>query len=260
MTAVFGSGAAPGRTLDVKTIDVWTVALDAPLDQSLTDLLSADEVARAERFVFERDRRRFLACRRALRQVLSSYVGVPPQALAFVYGGKGKPALEDASSGLRFNVSHSEECAVIGVSRSGELGIDVECTTRTVDFEGLAERFFSREEAAEFCAVPAASRRQAFFNGWTRKEAYIKAIGEGLACPLDSFAVTLEPGASAGFRRIDGDAVDAWRLWAFSPSDLYVGAVATRAKIDAIRLKRFASTGTAVQRVQSVGATTGVRA
>jgi 4'-phosphopantetheinyl transferase len=242
-------------------IDVWIVSLDLPATVShvLEDVLSDDELTRANRFVFERDRRRFVAGRSALRQILSGYTGVSPETLAFAYGAKGKPSLDAPVSRLEFNVSHSEACAAIAVSEAGDVGIDLECTTRRVEFEALASRFFSSGEAAELRALPESIRRQAFFNCWTRKEAYIKAIGEGLACPLDSFAVTLRPGAPAAIQWIDGEPADDWRLWAFWPSDHYVGAVATRAPVDGIRVRQFDRPAAAPTRLSALAGSEALR-
>jgi 4'-phosphopantetheinyl transferase len=239
MTSRFRFAMADRRAADIDAIDVWVVALDGPGPAAAAEVLSADEIARAERFVFDRDRRRFAACRRALRHVLSGYTGIAPEALVFAYGRNGKPSLDGSDDGLAFNVSHAEERAVIAVSGAGDLGVDIECTTRTVDFEGLADRFFSPVESSELRALPASGRRQAFYNCWTRKEAYIKATGDGLACPLQSFAVTLQAAAPPAFRWIEGDAAAQWRLFAFSPGPAYVGAAAIRAQVDTIRLHRF---------------------
>jgi 4'-phosphopantetheinyl transferase len=112
-----------------------------------------------------------------------------------------------------------------------------------VDCEGLASRFFSNEESEELLAQPAEIRAEAFFNCWTRKEAYIKAIGDGLACPLDSFAVTLRPGEPAKMRWIQGDEAAAWSLRAFVPAQGYAGAVAIRAPINSVGLRRWNGAG-----------------
>jgi len=224
------------------TIDLWVVSLAQPASvcRELRHLLSADEIARADRFVFDLDRLRYVACRGALRQVLGGYLGARPESLTFGYGDRGKPGLYGAGSGqLRFNVSHAAGLAVFAVSDAGGVGVDVECMARTVDFEALASRFFSPEEAKDLLGLPEASRREAFFNCWTRKEAYIKAIGDGLACPLDSFAVTLRPGDPPAFRWIGGDAAGDWQLWAFRPAARYIGAVATRSRVNGIRLRRW---------------------
>lgn len=239
MTSRSRFAMADRTAVDLAAIDAWVVALDDAAATISTDVLSADEIARAERFVFDRDRRRFIVCRGALRHVLSGYTGIAPEALVFAYGRNGKPALEGTENRVAFNVSHAEERAVIAVSGAADLGVDIECTMRTVDFEGLADRFFSRVESAELRSLAASERRQAFYNCWTRKEAYIKATGDGLACPLQSFAVTLQAAAPAAFRWIEGDTAADWRLFAFSPAPTYVGAVATRAPIDSIRLRRF---------------------
>ncbi len=222
--------------LDARDLHVWTVGLDQPPDvcARLETVLSSDERERARRFVFERDTRRFVVCRAALRRVLAQYTGTAPEALVFAYGDRGKPSLPEMP-GLFFNVTHAASLGVIAVAAT-DVGIDVEALERNVEFEDLAARFFSAEEARELCALPADARRAAFFNCWTRKEAYIKAIGDGLSCPLDSFAVTLRPSEPALMRWIEGDDESAWHLRAFTPAEGYVGAVAVRAPIDAMRM------------------------
>jgi 4'-phosphopantetheinyl transferase len=219
--------AASRRSIDVNAIDVRVVELDALVDASadLAATLSADECARAARFVFERDRERFVICRGALRAVLGEYLGVAPAAVTFAYADRGKPYLPGRE--LSFNVTHTKGLALFAFSRTAPIGVDVESLDREVDAESLATRFFSADEARDFLSVPAGQRTEAFFNCWTRKESYIKAIGDGLSCPLHSFSVTLRPGDPAAIRWIDGDDASRWAMAAFQPVDGYVAAVST---------------------------------
>jgi 4'-phosphopantetheinyl transferase len=209
-------------------IRVQSVWLDQP-DTSyarLFGLLSADEQTRASRFIFDRDRRHYVVCRGALREALGQLLDRDPASLAFTYSERGKPALSDTD--LDFNVSHSAGLALFAFSADGPIGVDVEHVQRLVDAEALASRFFSPDETEDLLTVTAAERAQAFFNCWTRKESYIKAIGDGLSCPLDSFSVTLRPGSPAAIRRIDGDDATQWQLATFAPADGYVASVAAR--------------------------------
>src|SRR5262245_60913756 len=176
--------------LPASTIHVWRTTLDrsdgelAPLRASL----SADELVRAERLIWENKRRRFIAGRGFLRTILGRYLQRAPADLVFCYGLHGKPALADAED-LHFNLSHSAECAVLAVTRVAPLGVDVERIRSQANREGIAGRFFSAAEVAQLASVAPEQRDEAFFNCWTRKEAYVKACGEGLARPLDQFAV-----------------------------------------------------------------------
>jgi 4'-phosphopantetheinyl transferase len=217
----------PERSIAVPRVDTWVVRLDEPQAAVSSYPLSADEIERAAQFVFDLHRRRYVNCRRALRSILSTYVGVPPERLVFAYGERGKPALAGGSP-WHFNVSHSEDLALVAVTTAGPVGVDVESIDRDVDIEGLGERFFSMDECADLFALTAEARREAFFNCWTRKEAYIKAIGDGLACPLDSFAVTIRPHDRPAMRWIHGDEARDWCLRAATPRPRFAAAVAVR--------------------------------
>jgi 4'-phosphopantetheinyl transferase len=209
----------------VRIESVW---LDQPDEvyARLHRLLSADERARAARFVFERDRHRFVVCRGALREALGALIDGEPARLAFSYSRHGKPAL--LHSDVEFNVSHAAGLALFAFSKGTAVGVDVESLERRVDSETLAARFFSRDEANDLLMLPPPQRSEAFFNGWTRKESYIKAIGAGMSRPLDSFSVTLRPADPVVIRRIDGDDAREWQLTAFRPAPGFVAACATR--------------------------------
>jgi 4'-phosphopantetheinyl transferase len=146
------------------------------------------------RFRFDRDRRRFIVARAVLRCILADYLRVPPAAVRFSYGKRGKPALpEPWADRFHFNLSHSGELALIGVTGEGRIGVDIEEFRPVAEEDRIAERFFSPREHATLVSLPKEQQQAAFFNCWTRKEAYIKALGDGLSCPLDRFDVTLGP-------------------------------------------------------------------
>ncbi len=219
------------RALSQTAVAIWTVDLNQPshFERRLAALLSHDERARADRFVFDRDRSHYIIGRGALRQILAACLGVGPECLAFTYGERGKPSLGGAAAGaLEFNLSHAAGLAVVAISRAGPVGVDVEHAFRVVDYEGLSRRFFAASEAAALRTVPSARRAEAFFNCWTRKEAYIKATGDGLACPLDRFAVTLRPGEAPSLCWIADDDASRWRIASFVPRYGFVAALATR--------------------------------
>jgi 4'-phosphopantetheinyl transferase len=170
-------------------VHVWRVSLvQAPAQvQSFRRKLAADEQARAARFHFERDRDHFTIARGVLRTILGRYLNRAPESLSFCYGPHGKPELagESGGAGIRFNLSHSHGLALYAIARDRELGIDLERIRCDLAVLEIAERFFSREEAARLRAFPGESRYQEFFRCWTGKEAYVKARGEGLSLPLD---------------------------------------------------------------------------
>jgi 4'-phosphopantetheinyl transferase len=219
-------------TLSSAEIHVWCASLNpaASCIECLQSSLSADELQRAARFHFPRDRRRFTVARGVLRDLLGRYLGVPPSALGFRYSTYGKPALVDAAAAteLRFNVSHSHEMALFAVACGREVGVDIEYLGREIRGEEIAERFFSARERACLRELPTEVKHEAFFNCWTRKEAYIKAHGEGLSLPLDQFDVSLAPGEPAALLATWSDPREAlrWSLQALTPGPDYVAALA----------------------------------
>jgi len=225
----------PGRHgLDSREVRLQIVRLEASEDNFARSLgwLSPEETVRAKRFYFDRHRHAFVLGRAALRALLADYLGLAPAEVAFVYGPQGKPALapthkNDACS-LRFNVSNSGNLAAYAFTMGCEIGVDVEQHRALNDFENIAHRFFSPEETAELLELPSAQKNTAFFNCWARKEAYIKAMGGGLSIPLDSFRVTLRPGASARMVSIAGshEAARGWTLHEFTPAADCAGAIA----------------------------------
>ena len=199
-------------------VHVWQALLDETPSQVDCFLrsLAADERARADRFYFERDRQHYIVARGTLRTILSYYSNRPPQSLSFRYGAHGKPALaaEPGEEAIRFNASHSHGVALFAISSGREVGIDLEYMRADSEIEQVARRFFSRQEISTLLALPADLRRCAFFHCWTRKEAYIKARGEGLSLALDQFDVSLIPGEAAallGTRPDPGEAAR-WSL------------------------------------------------
>jgi 4'-phosphopantetheinyl transferase len=155
-------------------------------------LLSDDECVRWQRFLFEKDRHRFLVARAMLRDVLSRYVGWDPRSLVFEYSAYGKPALAHPPGlPVRFNLSHSGGLAVCAVTQRHDVGVDVESPDRQTDVLGLAQRFFAKHEVDQLRRKPPEDQKWVFFEFWTLKEAYIKARGQGLSIPLDAFAFSL---------------------------------------------------------------------
>ena len=216
---------APGQ------VDVWSVKLNPAPEQveGLAAALSSDEHERAGRFHFERDQRRYRCARGALRFLLAPYLDVDPEDVAFGYGPHGKPMLSAPFAGqLTFNVSHSGELALIAIGKDLDIGVDVEVVRPMEDADGIASRFFAPKEAERLRALPSRWRTRAFFACWTRKEAYLKALGSGLAKPLDAFEVTFAPGEAAGLVVYGNEAETArWRVCDVSPDVGYAGALVT---------------------------------
>jgi 4'-phosphopantetheinyl transferase len=197
----------------------------------LRQLLSPDEQARAERFRFERDRRRYVVGRGFLRRLLGYCVGEEPGRLRFHYGAKGKPLAVEGARHLRFNLSHSQGLALYGVTSERELGVDIEALRPLADAENIALRFFSPWESAALRRLPESQRIEGFFNCWTRKEAWLKAVGDGLSRPLSDLDVSLVPGEPARILRVQNDPEEAarWSLYAFEPFPGSVGALCVEA-------------------------------
>jgi 4'-phosphopantetheinyl transferase len=217
--------------LDGRSVHIYAVHLDAPeaVAAQFYALLAHDERERAARFRFDRLRYSYTVTRGALRILLGRYLGADPAGIGFLYGSKGKPRL-DPPAPIEFNVSHSGTLAVYAFTKVRELGVDVEQIRPLADMQGVAARFFCAEESAELMALPSASRTQAFFLCWTRKEAYLKAIGDGLSVPLDGFRVTLRPGEPASMVHLaqDAAAAAAWTLHDLSLAPEYAAALAYR--------------------------------
>ncbi len=219
-------------------VEVWQAGLDESneITARCASLLSSAERERAQRFVFDRDRRRWIIARAVLRQLLAAYIAVPPEKLEIQVGELGKPCVDRAPA-LEFNVSHSGDLAVFAFARA-PVGIDVELLRSVSDALTIAQRFFSPEERQALAGYGSADRSSAFLRCWTRKEAFLKAPGVGLSLPLDSFAVSLEE-RSARLLRTDGPAKPFGHcVLADVPVRLgYVAAVGSLAGVSRIRVR-----------------------
>ncbi len=224
-------------TLGDDEIHVWRVhlALTAGDILALRRTLAADELARAKRFHFQEDRQRFIAARGALRDILGRYLQRPPQEVRFRYSAHGKPLLaaahaqeDPADPHLQFNLAHAGDLALVAVARRRPVGVDIERFRPDISQELLAARTFSPREQAQLQALPAGLQTQGFFNCWTRKEAYVKARGEGLSLPLDQFDVSLAPGEPAQLLHVAGDPQEAarWTLMELAPGPDHAAALA----------------------------------
>lgn len=216
------------------TVEIVSVPLVVEMSAAgeLAQCLSDDEQLRARRFVFDRDRTRYIVARAHLRKFLALRLGVKPHAVEFDYGKHGKPALSRrfADSGLHFNVAHSADVAVYAFSQKGKIGVDVEVIREMKDADEIAARYFSQTENDAYRALDADQKALGFFSCWTRKEAFIKAIGDGLCYPLNCFDVSLTPGVPATILRVEDTRGDAcgWSIESFSPVPGFIGAVVAR--------------------------------
>lgn len=219
------------------------------------ETLSAEESARAALYRFARDRQRFLAGRALLRALLGRYLGVEPAEVRLRQGPRGKPALErqEDPGGLRFNLSHSDGLALYAVTRGREVGVDVERVRPDVEWERLAERFYSPAEVTALKSLalsrhpeaPALACARAFYSAWTRKEAYLKAKGEGLAASLDSFTVSLAPGEPPRLLDVEGDPGETsrWSLRELLPAPGFVGALAVEGSCAVLQCRQLTLAG-----------------
>lgn len=213
----------------------------------LAALLSAEEQRRSARFRFAHLTERYIVAHGRLRQLLAEQLQMPPRDLQFAAGPHGKPRLAGAAaaSGLQFNLSHSGNWGLVGWSRGRAIGVDIELRREMRDEAALVHRYFSPVEIAAYEALPAERRQEGFFNAWTRKEAYVKAVGRGLALSLSSFDVSLDNGPGARLLRPSAEGVaggndlphsadNSWSLAA--PDDVDGAAIAVVVQSSVLKL------------------------
>ncbi|MBC7953247.1 MAG: 4'-phosphopantetheinyl transferase superfamily protein [Rhodospirillaceae bacterium] len=206
---------------------------------ALYSFLDAGEAQRAAAFRQDVDRRLFVAAHGGLRLLAGEAMGRAPQALTFSIGPKGKPFC--GGSGLEFNLSHSGGVVLIALSRDVPMGIDVERARSAPDHLQIARRYFHANEAAELVSLDEPEAEAAFFRCWTRKEAFIKALGDGLSMPLDSFRVSCLPGSPAMVLSLPASCVPApWTLLDLSPAEGHFGALAMARQGAAVSLRSLA--------------------
>lgn len=231
------------KTLEGGQADIWfaDLRLDELWFSACLDLLSEDELSRMHRFHFERHRRRYAVGRATLRCLLAKYYGVAPASLKFCEGPAGKPVLSGAwaASEIQFNVAHCEDLALFGITRGALIGVDVEQIREIPEADHLVRQFFCPEEANVFSRLPPVQRPQAFFNLWTRKEALLKATGEGVAHSLNRVEVSLLPEEQASIRKLPPEfgQIDQWSLVEVTSQPKYAAAVAVRAPALTLRLQ-----------------------
>jgi 4'-phosphopantetheinyl transferase len=224
----------PGLSLSKSDLHIWLARLDLviPIVQKLNQTLSTDESERAERFRFEQDRKNSIVSQGILRTILGCYLNLEPSRVRFCYGKHGKPRLADAigNGTIHFNLSHSAGIALYGFTRDYEIGVDIERIHGIPEMDQIVEEFFSMREKDVFRSLPEDMKKEAFFNCWTRKEAFMKAIGEGLFYPLNRFDVSFSPDEPSRLLSIDGDPEKAsqWFVLSLKPAAGFTAALAIK--------------------------------
>lgn len=218
-------------TLTENDVHVWRISLDVASETLyfFQSLLCEEELARAKRFRFVKDRLRWCVARGTLRQLLGRYLETNPRTIRFNMNMWGKPFIASPSHGthLQFNISHSADLALCAFTYNRRVGIDVEYMRDGVDYMLIARQMFSEHEQATLKSLPEAMQREAFFLCWSRKEAYVKARGEGLTIPLRQFEVSLTPGEPAALLHSEEDphTMKQWSLHTLTPAISYAGAL-----------------------------------
>lgn len=220
---------SPGLFLPDEEIHVWRISLN-PVAETWPELwriLSPLEKERANKFYFARDRERFIVAHACMRKILGSYLGMPGESLVFYQTAYGKPFLE-AAYPLEFNLAHSGEIALLAVTRDKRIGVDIEQIRPLDDYASIAQHTFSKKESTALLSLPEDLHLPAFFACWTRKEAFIKATGEGLSHPLDQFDVSVRPDQLKVDLNSGSDVEESspWSIQTLYPGDGYIGALA----------------------------------
>jgi 4'-phosphopantetheinyl transferase len=220
-------------------VDVWQIHLAVREEEihCCRSLLSEIEIERANCFRFPRDSSHFIVARSAMRKILSRYVKARPQDVVFSHNARGKPEFGStfAGSEIKFNLSHSRDFAVLAVTQSLRVGVDIEFINHAIATDEVAALFFSQREMNTFLALSPGEKAEAFFACWTRKEAYAKALGEGMSLPLESFDLGFEPGAPAALSRSGGQEPQRWSTYDITADPGYAAALVVEGKEHRLR-------------------------
>lgn len=233
------------RRLTKQVVDLWIAQLDcsAPLLKTLSNTLSVDEAERADSFFFALDRCRFIAGTGILRDIISRYLGSTAAETLFSRSPSGKPKLgpmQGSTLDLRFNLSHCGGVALYAVTRGREVGVDIEAIREGMPWRELAVSCFTRAEMAQLERWPAHKRETGFFTCWTRKEAYLKATGEGFSALLHSCQASLTPDEAAGsLTTLNSQELERWSVWEVPLGHHFVGALVTEGRPSQIRFLRW---------------------
>ena len=227
-------------------VHVWHASVSEHLEQLafLRQVLSHDETSRADRFVFEEDRQRYIIARGLLRVILGVYLEFPPEELVFEYGDYGKPQLKWSARthpSVCFNLSHASDLVVYALTYEGAVGIDVERIRAFDNASHIVDRYFAENEKTVFQQLSRHRKAEVFFHSWTRKEAIIKALGTGMSYPMDRFTITLLPEEPMQLLHIDDPCYHSteWSMTEFIPRQGYVGAVAIQSRDASFHHKKW---------------------
>jgi len=223
----------------IETVHTWRVEHKAG-DGVDDSILSEDERDRASRYYSEVHRRRYVHFRTALRKLLGAYLSCAPSSISFEYDYYGKPAIEPPSDPrVHFNVSHSDDVALICISRRFAPGVDVERVRELSDLEQLAARIMSESELARFHELPPAMRSRAFFSAWTQKEAVLKAQGVGLSGSMPAIEVSMDRSLALAFERAGETILSSWRVWPLNAGAEYEASLAVQADVEVDVIERI---------------------
>lgn len=224
----------PGELIIPDQVHVWQASLEvgAQETENLMGTLSADELERAGRFRFEPDKKRFIAARGILRNILGRYRNTDPGKIRFGYTPAGKPELVSGSGALHFNLSHSGAFALYAIALHRAVGIDIELIRYDMEVEEIARKFFSENEIGALRQAPESRLHDVFFQYWTRKEAFVKAIGKGIVFPMHEVDVSLANGTDLSPVAWPGDQKEntGWYVQDLFPAANYRAAVAVEGK------------------------------
>ena len=207
--------------LSASEIHIWCTSLELPVSR-FQNMLSFDEKARAERYHSQDDANRFIIRRGMLRTLLGYYLDVEPGQIQFCYGKNGKPGIVDQPSRaeIYFNLAHTDNLALYGFTRDNEIGVDIEYIKDIPEMERIVEIYFTAGEREIFHTLPESKKNEVFFNCWTRKEAIVKMIGDGVSWPLDEVDVLTVPAEPNSLQEIEGDmkVASRWSVQGLKPA------------------------------------------
>lgn len=229
-------------TLEMHQAHVWSAVLNCSIQKLafFFNLLDADEQVRASRFHFEKDRHQFIASHGILRAILSGYLNISPEKIIFSYNEFGKPFIENQTD-IQFNLSHSKNITLIAITKNYSIGVDIEYIKQTRDVDAIAERYFSTREYSALKQLPTEERQKAFFNVWSRKEAFLKAHGQGLSYSLEKVEVSLATSEPAKFIAIhdENENISEWKLYNLEPAHDFAAAVAIKGELKEIQMMQW---------------------
>ncbi len=229
------------NNLEAGIVHIWKAELDADSNEidAFWPTLSEVEKKRADRFYFQKDRTHFIKARGILRHLLSRYLSLDPKALIFDYNKFGKPYLKNST--LHFNVSHSNGLGLFAFTQNALIGVDLEKIKKQIDFETITSRFFSQNEANLILSLDLNDRTESFYKCWTRKEAFIKAHGEGLSIPLDQFEVSILDSEDVQLKivRWNPKAIEDWSMISFEPDKEWLGALVVKSPIQQVNFYKW---------------------